>query len=186
MRRATVATLLVTSLMAVGCGGSDSPSSTSSATASGTGTSSTDVSKVSQHDRQAAVTLTRHGRSWSRAYDRWDNAYRANHRAAFLTAAASQTPIMKGEADAAYQAAVSVDDQGLRGQYVKLARWYLRQTAAIELINSYVGRSDNTHFEGAVRRLDRTRAQGPKLAEDFQNYYQRRFGTNPFSNIETG
>src|SRR5205823_5940298 len=146
-------------------------------------TSSGDLSKVWDVDRKAAASLTRHGGSWSRAYDRWDKAYRANKRAGFLAAVRNQTPIMSRQANAVYRSAISVDDPGLRGQYVKLAHWYLGQTAAIQLINTYVKRSDNTHFESAVRKLDRLRARGPKIAEDFQNYFQRRFGTNPFRNL---
>jgi hypothetical protein len=50
--------------------------------------------------------------SWSRAYDRWDKAYRANKRAGFLAAVRNETPIMSRQADAVYQAAISVDDPG--------------------------------------------------------------------------
>ena len=46
-------------------------------------------------------------------------------RAGFLAAVRNQTPIMSRQADAVYPAAISVDDPGLRGQYVKLAHWYL-------------------------------------------------------------
>jgi hypothetical protein len=41
------------------------------------------------------------------------------------SAVRNQTPIMSRQADAVYPAAISVDDPGLRGQYVKLAHWYL-------------------------------------------------------------
>jgi hypothetical protein len=50
----------------------------------------------------------------------------------------------------------------------------------------FVKRSDNTHFASAMRKLNRLRARGPEIAEDFQDYFQRRFGTNPFRNLDTG
>jgi hypothetical protein len=37
-----------------------------------------------------------------------------------------------------------------------------------------------------MRKLNRLRARGPEIAEDFQDYFQRRFGTNPFRNLDTG
>jgi hypothetical protein len=172
VRLTPVAVVISAALLPAACGGSSSGTSTSS---------TSDVSAVSQHDRDAAGAQTRHQDAWERAYKRWDKAYLANKRPAFLAAAATEMPTMEREADATYRAAVSVDDSGLRSHYVKIAHWYLRKTSAINLINTYVRRSDQKRFEPAVHKLDRIRAEGPKLAEDFQNYYQRRFGTNPFS-----
>lgn len=145
----------------------------------------TEIERVVAKDGAPVRDLTGHENVWQHAYDRWDKAYRSGQAAAFRIAEQHEIPVMSREADAMYRAAVSIDDFGIRAQYTTLAKWFLRQTSAIVLVRDYVRLGDTARFGESVRRLDRIRSEGPTLVERFQNYYQRRFGTNPFSDVGT-
>jgi hypothetical protein len=130
-------------------------------------------------DVQAARALTDHERAWEAAYGRWDSAYRDGQRAAFLVVASSTFPALSREADAIYRSAIAVSDEGLRGQYVALARNFLTETSAIQLANYAVRKSDTLDLRRAIDELDSARRSSVTLAQNFVSYFQRRFGFNP-------
>lgn len=148
---------------------------------------------ISAQDRAAAARLIQAERAWERAYGAWDTTFRAleSHRSlalsAFLRTVGTTLPQSGAPEPISYlneRDAASVDDPGLRSQYVKLARSYFAQARAARRVTDYVENSrrwniDWTHIAPHVKHLDRVQSRRLRLAEQFQNYFQQRFGINP-------